>query len=1235
MASNKIKGITIEIGADLTKLDKAINDATKTSKDLNDELKQVNKMLKFDPQNVELLTQKQQILTSQIENTSNKLEILKQAEAQVQAQFERGDIGADQYRAFQRELLSTEDYLQSLKNRLEDTQQEISGLSSETVKVSNAFDDLTTDIRKQESQLAELKKEYTNVVLSQGKTSDEAQELQSKMLSLNKELNDNKTKLSKAQDEADKLTSSFNKLGDEVKNKLAVNLEGGFTVVKGAVANLTSGAIQTAIGKVNEYVTSLFDLSEATEEYRRMLAKVEGSATNFGYEIEYAKDQYKEFYSYLKDDQMATNAITNLMGLQVETSTLDKLVNGAISTWSAYGDSIPIESLTESMNETIQVSKVTGVMADTINWASLTNEQWTKVLGKNSKAQKAFNKALEDGEAVEDAFSAALAATTDQGERANIVADMLNETYGESKEVYDDLSGSIIDANRAEADLKETQAELGETLQPLNTRFTELQNKVLKAMAPTVEEVTDNFIDLIDGIDWNKAGKLMGDTLEVLGNGLIFVIDNADKLVPALLGVGTAAGAFKAVNMLSSGIETFAKSMGTATAATKLFNLAQMATPWGLVASLVGGAVAAIGLYVAITKESTEATNENLTATEELVDEYDELNQKLESNKKARQENREAVEEEAGSALVLFKQLERLNDIENKSAGQKALMADVVRELNDIMPELNLQYDEEADKLNQSTDAIKKNIEQQKNLMMAKAAQEDLYEIAKEQYEVEKDLAEAELQHADNLQKKQEAQERYNDAYQAWVDAGSNQWSEEYAALVSANKELGLYTDATEQSTQLVADLSASQRELNDEFNKTSEYAENLVNEAEIDKQLTALQEKAKQAGVTIPASLAQGMREGNYAVPQSVEELNSLITYDSLVAKATTSGLQIPTKIAEGIANGSMKPSEAVTYMNNLVTFNDLLTKSSIAGQQVPDFLAQQVALGQLKPQEAINQMQNLVAYDDLLNKTSLAGVQTPEKLQQAILNGKIKPVQAVQQMKDESLKKINEMPKPFGNVGTQAINLFEGALKANDVSSIAKGIGDSGATALANTKSGFKTSGENVVQGAIDGVNNKSGSLWSTLSSVASNALSSFKRALGIASPSKAFEEASEWIPEGAAQGVEKNKKVALQAIQDMSEDMVKQAQGTELELNTHVNKPILNDDEISGNFDRQLNSTFTVGELNINQALDRIYSLLADILPNMSNDIYLDTGTMVGEMAPFMNEQLGTVNERNRRR
>ena len=119
--SKNIKGITIEIGGNVAPLHKALESVNKQSKDMQGELRQVERLLKLDPTNTELLAQKQKLLTDAIGNSKDKLDTLKEAEKQVQKQFEEGKVGEDQYRAIQREVISTEQNLKNLEGKLKDT----------------------------------------------------------------------------------------------------------------------------------------------------------------------------------------------------------------------------------------------------------------------------------------------------------------------------------------------------------------------------------------------------------------------------------------------------------------------------------------------------------------------------------------------------------------------------------------------------------------------------------------------------------------------------------------------------------------------------------------------------------------------------------------------------------------------------------------------------------------------------------------------------------------------------------------------------------------------------------------------------------------------------------------------------------------------------------------------------------------------------------------------------------
>ncbi len=113
--ASKIQGITVEIGGDTTKLGNALESVNKKSKSLQNELKGVNTLLKMDPSNVTLLRQKQDLLNQSIAECREKLNTLKATQAQVQAQFDKGEITAEQYRDFQREIVATENKLNKLQ----------------------------------------------------------------------------------------------------------------------------------------------------------------------------------------------------------------------------------------------------------------------------------------------------------------------------------------------------------------------------------------------------------------------------------------------------------------------------------------------------------------------------------------------------------------------------------------------------------------------------------------------------------------------------------------------------------------------------------------------------------------------------------------------------------------------------------------------------------------------------------------------------------------------------------------------------------------------------------------------------------------------------------------------------------------------------------------------------------------------------------------------------------------
>lgn len=448
-------------------------------------------------------------------------------------------------------------------------EQKLNDINSATGETGDAVDDqrsayekLQDTIKEQEKALSDLKAAYANAALEQGESSDEARDLASQIGSLSSELSENKKKMDDVNSAADSLDNSMDDLGNS-----AGEAEGGFTILKGALAEFAGNFITGAVSKIKDFVGSIFQLSEATEEYRSMMAKVSGSADSFGYSIDFAKGKYAEFYEYLGDDQMSTNAITNLMGMKVSTDTVSDAADAAIAVWSAYGDSIPIEGLTESINESAQVAKVTGSLADTINWAARSNEDWSKAMAGHSDAQEAFNEAVANGETQEDAYSAALAACADTQERAELIAQTLNQTYGKSKTTYDAMTQSTREANVAELALKDSQAQLGAAIEPVNTAITNLKTQAIDAITPVVTTLATKFGELLTWLQQNPAAMA--------------------AVQAGVTALATAMGVLAAALGISALINAVQKAF-------VLLNATMLANPIVLIVSLIAGLVAAI-----------------------------------------------------------------------------------------------------------------------------------------------------------------------------------------------------------------------------------------------------------------------------------------------------------------------------------------------------------------------------------------------------------------------------------------------------------------------------------------------------------------------------------------------------------------------------------------------------------------------------------------------------------------
>lgn len=223
MAGN-IKGITIEIGGDTQPLQNALKGVNKQASEATKELRQIDKALKFDTGNVTLLTQKQEVLAKQVETTKEKLATLRQAQAQVEAQFKAGNIGADQYRAFQREVESTQTVLKGYESKLESVnrafsengaqvetnQSKLNRLQNEQAQLVSESEKLNSSFKLQESALATTASEADKLALAQQKVASHSEILEKQIHNLEQQLSLTKSEYGENSIEANKLEKTLN-----------------------------------------------------------------------------------------------------------------------------------------------------------------------------------------------------------------------------------------------------------------------------------------------------------------------------------------------------------------------------------------------------------------------------------------------------------------------------------------------------------------------------------------------------------------------------------------------------------------------------------------------------------------------------------------------------------------------------------------------------------------------------------------------------------------------------------------------------------------------------------------------------------------------------------------------------------------------------------------------------------------------------------------------------------------
>lgn len=328
--SSVLKGITIEFDANTTKLSKALDGFDDDTKRVNKELSLTRGLLKFNPGNTEIVAQKQTLLAKNIKITSDRLSMLKTVQSQVEAQFASGDLGEEEYRAFQREVVATEGRLKHYQSELKNSQTEQDELGQNTRQLDAYFeasgksiDDyadvlgpaLTSAMKEGRASSTQLETAINKI----GKTSTESREDFDKFKAALKKVDDGgsidelKTDLASIRPEAQRSAEALDNIASNTFTEKLQNIGDAFGNIGDKAKDIADSTID-AWSEMDDAVDNLTSKTGATgaaaESLGSSYEKVEGSMAGSQMEA-----------SDLSDTMAGLNSVFGLTGGRLESTS--------------------------------------------------------------------------------------------------------------------------------------------------------------------------------------------------------------------------------------------------------------------------------------------------------------------------------------------------------------------------------------------------------------------------------------------------------------------------------------------------------------------------------------------------------------------------------------------------------------------------------------------------------------------------------------------------------------------------------------------------------------------------------------------------------------------------------------------------------------------------------------------------------------------------------------------------
>lgn len=393
---------------------------------------------------------------------------------------------------------------------------EAEGESIDSLSQKNEI--LTKTIGQLEDRLAAQRNMLDRATEKYGEADSRTQKWQRTVNATETELNQLRAQINKNNTAMDKLKAGTRDADDAMDDlgSAADSTGGKLSAMTVAMGNLIASGIQAAISAVGNLVSSLWNLDEATEEFRRAQGRLNTAFEAAGFSAETAEEAYDGFYSILGDTDTATEASQLLAQLAESEEDVARWTEIAAGVSGTFGDSLPIESLIEAANETAKVGEVTGTLADALNWVGIS----------------------------EDEFNEKLAECSSESERNRLIMETLSAQYDDAADAFRRNNAVLIEA-------RENQAAMDRTLANLGSTIANIKNQLTNALGPALRGIVDAFNAILSGEEGGGAslgaalqqffasiGELAPQVMEVGGQILSGIAQGIVAALPTLLTTG-------------------------------------------------------------------------------------------------------------------------------------------------------------------------------------------------------------------------------------------------------------------------------------------------------------------------------------------------------------------------------------------------------------------------------------------------------------------------------------------------------------------------------------------------------------------------------------------------------------------------------------------------------------------------------------------------------------------------